>query len=77
MKTPIYHTGWYIARNTAVFQFCQNKDNLSCEIVEYCGRRETTKKDAIKRLKEVKSQVINELRLKFPKYNIKNIIIER
>lgn len=78
-KPKTYHVGWYVHRgrkNTAVFQFRRNIDDLNCEIVEYLGAIETTKADARRRLDDYIALVLPQLREAYPKYNLQNVTID-
>ncbi|MGO9014663.1 MAG: hypothetical protein ACLQF0_06750 [Dissulfurispiraceae bacterium] len=76
----ICHTGFYFEetdnQTTAVFQLAEEKDFLSCELIEYTGERETTKAEAGARLAHVKQLVIADLNTRYPSRNITDVTIE-
>jgi hypothetical protein len=77
-----YHIGLLARRHndtgkyTAVFQFKDSIDNISCEILEYCGQRETTKVEAKARLRTTKPAVLEALRNKYPGKDFQNVVVE-
>jgi hypothetical protein len=48
----IYHVGFYLQNDVAHVEACKSVDFLSCETIEYFGRRITTKKDLMAKAKE-------------------------
>ena len=74
------YTGLYIKRgkrgNTAVIQIKEDKDCLSCELVEYYGERSDDKAAIKKRFNENKKSLLEELKINWPKYNIKYVSID-
>ncbi len=76
MKWNRYHVGLLITKNgDAIFQFEKKVDFLNCEINEYFGVRETTKKDAKKRMCDKKHLILADLRERYPHKNIKRVKI--
>lgn len=75
MKSPIYHVGLLAKGKTAVLQYRKDKDCLSCEILAYFGRRETTKADARKRLAST-PDALTCLNAEFTKRQFNRIIID-
>ena len=53
MKTPIYHVAFCKEGSTLVIEARVSIDNLSCEVYDYMGKRETTKKDLHAHRKEI------------------------
>lgn len=73
MKGIIYHIGAYRRNKTVVIQATTNKDCLSCELVEYFGTRQTTKRH----LKEYKAGLLAAIREEIPYFkNCERIVIE-
>lgn len=72
----IYHTGLLQRGRTAVFEYRQSVDFLSCEILEYLGQRESTKAAARSRLKECKQSVLDGLNARYPGRNFKFAIVD-
>ena len=72
----IYHVGLLQHRNTAVFQFRRSVDELSCEILQYFGERQTTKADARKRLAETKAQALAQVQADYPHRGFKSIRLD-
>lgn len=56
MKT--YHIGLLVRGNNFVFQYAQSVDCLDCEILQYFGARQTTKKAAKYRLRETQKETL-------------------
>lgn len=50
----VYHVGLLIHKGVAKLQLRRDVDFLSCEIYEYFGKRETTKREIVKKLHDVK-----------------------
>lgn len=73
---PIYHTGLLAQGRTAVFQFRRSVDFLSCELLEYYGKRQTTKKAARERLMARKEQALAELNTRHPGRNFRRIVVD-
>jgi len=71
-----YHVGLRVDKNTALFEFRRNIDYLSCEILEYFGEREGTKKGARERLKVCKAKVLADLQSRYPKYGFRRVAID-
>ena len=61
-----YHVGLLQVKRVAVFQFCRSVDELDCEILEYLGERETTKRVARARLAATKEKVLSQLGRDYP-----------
>jgi hypothetical protein len=61
-----YHVGLLQVGNTAVFQFREDKDCLSCEILDYFGEREQTKTAAKVWLKETYQKVLATVNDMYP-----------
>jgi len=76
-KTPIYHVGLLVVGHTAVFQYRRCVDFLSCEILKYYGKRETTKALA-RGLLQLGGQVtpLMQLNKDFPGRNFTKIVID-
>ena len=72
-KGVIYHIGAYRRKKTIVIQATTNKDCLSCELVEYFGERQTTKRH----LREYKQSLFDALKKEIPYFKeCTKIIIE-
>lgn len=76
MNVPIYHTGIRAQGRTAVFEYRRNIDFLSCELLAYTGRRQTTKKAARERAKANKVAALAQLNKDFPGRNFNRIVID-
>jgi hypothetical protein len=72
----IKYTGWYLRNRTAVLQFKDSKDELSPELVEYCGAFETSKAEAKRYMKIRKMNVLKIIQEQHPKFNINNVVVE-
>ena len=69
-----YHIGLTQPRlDVAQFQARNSIDTLSCELLEYYGPRETTKKGLHNRLKADYSNILQSIQNKFP--NIKRVLL--
>jgi outer membrane protein assembly factor BamD (BamD/ComL family) len=69
--------GPLVAHNkTAVFEFRHNIDYLNCEILEYYGKRETTKAAVRSRLRGMKANVLEKLNNQYPSKNFRNVVID-
>lgn len=66
-KTSIYHVGVTIKnKQTLTIQVRRSKDFLSCELINYFGKRITTKKGLKKRLtSKVKKSVLADYNKRF------------
>ncbi len=62
----IWHVGLLQRGRTAEFQYRRSVDYLSCEILQYFGKRETTKVAARARLQSCKAQVLVQLEKDYP-----------
>jgi uncharacterized membrane protein len=73
-KQSIYHVGIGKRKNTMVIQACRCVDFLSCEIYDYMGKRETTKKI----LRENRYQILVMMQTQKPNVygNLKYVIVE-
>jgi hypothetical protein len=71
--STIYHVGAYKRHNTVVIQVVKDKDCLSCELVEYFGERQTTKRH----LREYKASFLAAIREEIPYFkNCTKIVIQ-
>lgn len=71
-----YHVGLYLTSGgTAVYQFKKKIDFLNCEILEYLGIWDTTKKEARGRLRKSRLLALAELWDKYPHKTIKRVRI--
>jgi hypothetical protein len=61
----LYYLGIYKRGKTIVLQATTNKDCLNCEIIEYFGTIDTTKKLLIEKVNLYKREFILELRRKY------------
>jgi hypothetical protein len=75
-NAPIYHTGIRADGHTAVFEYRRDVDFLSCELLRYTGRRQTTKKAARERAKANKEKVLEALNKEFPGRNFTRLVID-
>jgi len=72
-KGIIYHVGAYRRKKTLVIQATTSKDALNCELVEYFGTRQTTKKH----LREYKGSLLTALKNSIPYFReCTKIVIE-
>lgn len=71
-----YHVGLIAIGQTAVFQYRENKDCLSCELIEYYGTRQRTMKENREQIKKHAKALLSLLRLKYPKYDFKRVTID-
>jgi hypothetical protein len=66
METPIYYVGIFLKnKHTAIIQYVKEKDALNCEILEYYGKRKTTKQAVKEKIKNNKNTIIEYLKTNF------------
>ena len=73
---PIYHTGILARGRTAVFQLRRCVEFLSCELLEYTGLRQNTKKAARERMREHGTAALAQLNAKYPGRNFARIVVD-
>ena len=67
----LHDTGSY-PEGTIVVQARRYVDHLSCEIADYLGPRETTKK----RLKETRLEILKVVQKLHPDWGVKHVVID-
>ena len=75
-KTMTYHVGLVARGKTAVLQFRDSVDCLSCECLEYYGERTLTKANARKNLKDQGKAILQTLNVQFPHKHFKRVVID-
>lgn len=76
MQTPIYHVGLVAKGTTAVVQYRQDKDCLSCEILEYYGQTQTTKKAVREILRHDAHIFLKYLAGRFPRKQFARVVVD-
>lgn len=79
-NVPVYHVGLSVRRRVkscvAVVEYRASIDHLSCEILRYFGKRQTTKAAVRKSVNAEKASVLAQLNKDFPGRNFTNVIID-
>ena len=75
-KMKNYHVGLYQSKRTAVFQYRENVDLLSCELLKYYGIRIANKEQVRANMRVNKVKVLHELNTQYPKRNFKAIKVD-
>jgi hypothetical protein len=79
-NVPVYHVAlsvkYRVKSCLAIIEYRRSIDHLSCEILKYYGKRQTTKASARRALKPNKASVLKQLNKDYPGRNFTNIVID-